>query len=132
MELTLAHRSEAEITVACDGQPSHTFDLRTLIPNKEKDLLQPRDDLMTYGKTIYLALFPPGTLAHHVLETLPERILLITIDNDLDSVPWEYAYGSKGFLVLEYYFVRALLPDQRIAPPTLDTGLHIVAIPSNP
>src|SRR5205085_5828913 len=36
------------------------------------------------------------------------------------------------FLVLECHFVRGLPADQRIAGPTLDTGLHIVAVPSNP
>lgn len=132
MELTLAHQTETEINVICDGKHSHTFDLQELITNRGKELPQPLDDPMTYGKTIYLALFPPGTLARHVLETLPERILLITTDNDLDSVPWEYAYCSDGFLVLECYFVRGLPADQRIAPPRLDSELHIVAVPSNP
>src|SRR5437667_3027666 len=87
---------------------------------------------MAYGKVVYLALFPPESLARHGLETIPERILLVTTDNDLDAIPWEYAYGPDGFLVLECHFVRGLPAEQRIAPPTMDTDLHIVAVPSNP
>jgi tetratricopeptide (TPR) repeat protein len=132
MELTLAHQTETEITVTCDGQHSHTFEVRTLLPNREKGLPHPLDDPMAYGIAVYLALFPPESLAHHGLETIPERILLVTTDNDLDAVPWEYAYGPDGFLVLECHFVRGLPAEQRIAPPTLDSGLHIVAVPSNP
>ena len=70
--------------------------------------------------------------AQRALANAPERILLVTTDNDLDAVPWEYAYGPDGFLVLECHFVRGLPAEQRIAPPTLDAGLHIVAVPSNP
>jgi hypothetical protein len=132
MELTLAHQTEIEINVTCDGQRSHTFDLRTLIPNQEKEPSQPMDDPVAYGKAVYLALFPPETLARHALEIKPERILFVTTDPDLDAIPWEYAYGPDGFLVLECQFVRGLPADQRITTPTLDIGLHIVAVPSNP
>jgi tetratricopeptide (TPR) repeat protein len=132
MELILTHQTETDINVTCDGQYSHGFDLKTLISSKEKELSQPLDDPMAYGEAVYLALFPPGTLARHVLETMPERILLVTIDNDLDAIPWEYVYGPDGFLVLEYHFVRGLPADKRISSPTLESGLHIIAVPSNP
>jgi tetratricopeptide (TPR) repeat protein len=131
MELTLAHQAGSQILVTCNNQPSHTFDLFTLIPH-EKGLPQPLDDPVAYGQALYSALFPPETLAQRALTNTPERILLVTSDNDLDAIPWEYIYGPDGFFVLECHFVRGLLPDQRINPPTLDTGMHIVAVPSNP
>ncbi len=137
MELTLECQARSQILVTCDHQPSHTFDLLTLIPH-EKGLPQPLDDPVGYGQALYQALFPPEALAQRALTNAPERILLITTDNGLDAVPWEYAYGpycsedSEGFLILECHFVRGLPTDQRINPPTLDTGLHIVAVPSNP
>jgi len=132
MELTLVHQNEKEISVTCDGQRSHTFDLRTLILSQEKELSQPIDDPVAFGKAVYLTLFPSGTVARHALEIMPERILLVTPDKDLDVIPWEYAYSSDGFLVTQCHFVRGLPTDQRIDPPMLDNGLHIVAIPSSP
>jgi CHAT domain/AAA domain len=146
MELTLARQSQpgTQVTVTCDGQPSHTFDLRTLIPDADKGPPPPLTDPVAYGQALYAALFPPGTPARRALDNAPERILLVTTDNDLDAVPWEYTYGpygaadpshaesSEGFLVLECHFVRGLPAEQRIAPPALETGLHIVAVPSNP
>jgi hypothetical protein len=95
-------------------------------------LSQPLDDPVAYGKAAYQALFPTGTPAGRSLEAMPERILLVTTDETIDAIPWEYAYSPDGFLVAEYPFVRGLPSDKRIAPPTLDSGLHIVAIPSDP
>ncbi len=136
MELTLTRQSKTHVTVTCDGQPSHTFDLQTLLPNKESGLPQPLDDPVTYGKAIYQALFPPATPAARTLnqerQKIPARILLVTTNDDLDTVPWEYAYGPDGFLILESHFLRGLPVEQRIPPPTLDSGLHIVALPSGP
>jgi tetratricopeptide (TPR) repeat protein len=139
MEITLTRQEETHVTVTCDGQPSHTFDLAILlIPHNEKDLPHPLDDPVTYGKAIYTALFPPATPAQRALQNAPERILLVTTDNNLDAIPWEYAYGPYGaedperFLVLTCHLVRGLPVDQRIAPPQLQQGPHIVAIPSNP
>jgi CHAT domain len=137
MELTLTHQAGSQILVTCDNQPSHMFDLLPLIPH-QMGLPQPLDDPVTYGQALYAALFPPEILAQRALANAPERIVLITTDNDLDAVPWEYAYGpygsgdSESLLILECHFVRGLPADQRIAPPTLDIGLHVVAIPSNP
>lgn len=131
MELTLVRKSGSQILVSYDNQPSHIFDLLTLIPN-EKDLPQPLDDPEAYGKAVYHALFPPDTPTRRTLDNAPERILLITTDDDLDAVPWEYASGPNGFLALEYHFVRGLPVDQCIDHPILDSELHIVAVPSNP
>ena len=134
MELTLTRQSGTQVQVTCDGQPSHDFDLQSLVPAEEGQagLPQPLKDPVAYGKAAYQALFPAGSPAHRGLEATPERILLVTTDDTTDAVPWEYAYGPDGFLVAEYPFVRGLPPEKRIAPPTLDTGLHIVAIPSDP
>jgi len=119
--------------VTSDGQPSHFFDIDMLIPN---DDIHPLVDPVAYGKIIYQALFPPGTPAQLALKSTlsmtQARLLLVTTDNDLDAVPWEYLYGNDGFLILECHFVRGLPVEQRIAPPVLDNGLHIVAVPSNP
>lgn len=137
MELTLERQVGSQVLVTCDNQASHTFDLLTLIPN-EKGLPQPLDNPVAYGQVLYAAVFPSGTLAQRALEDSPERILLVTSDNDLDAIPWEYVYGpfgsedSESFLILECHFVRGLPTDQRINPPTLNTDLHIVAVPSNP
>jgi len=137
MELTLVRQANTQINVTCDGQPSHTFDLKTLAPNKEKGLPQPLDNPVAYGKAIYQALFPAGSPAQLTLNKEQDRILLVTTDENLDAVPWEYVYGpnsfaSEGFLVTVYHFVRGLPADQRIPPPKLDTNLHIVAVPSKP
>jgi tetratricopeptide (TPR) repeat protein len=131
MELILTRQAGTQVVVTCDSEPSHTIDVLTLVPG-EQGPPQPIDDPVAYGKAVYQALFPPESATRRKLEVMPERILLVTTDNDLDAVPWEYAYGPNGLLVLECHFVRGLPADQRIAPPTLDTGLHIVAIPSNP
>ena len=134
MELTLTRQNGTQVQVACDGQPSHNFDLQPLVlsPEGPSGLPPQLENLSTYGKALYSALFPPTSPARRALDAMPDRILLVTTDNDIDAVPWEYAYGPDGFLVANYPFARGLLPDQRIAPPALDTGLHIVAIPSDP
>jgi tetratricopeptide (TPR) repeat protein len=131
MELTLERQAGSRVLVTCDKQPSHTFDSLTLIPG-EKGLPHPLKDPVAYGQALYTALFPQETLARRALAHAPDRILLVTTDTDLDAVPWEYAYGPDGFLVLECQFVRGLPAEQRIVPPILESGLHIVAVPSNP
>ena len=139
MELTLTHQSNTQVAVACDGQPSHTFDLRQLVPDENVPGRppQPLADPVVYGRAVHQALFPPDTPAAQALAAGPERILLVATDPStssgqaLQAVPWEYAYGDD-FLVLDCPFVRGLPPDRRIAPPALDAGLHIVAVPSNP
>jgi hypothetical protein len=131
MELTLALQQGTKVLVACDGQPSHTLDLLTLVP-REQGPPHPLDDPVAYGKAIYQALYPKATAAWIALNAKPNRISLVSTDATIDAIPWEYANGPDDFLVLEYHFVRGLPPTQRIAPPPLDKGLQIVAIPSNP
>jgi hypothetical protein len=130
MELTLTHKTDTQILVTCDGQPSHTFDLQML--TKSERPLRVLDDPVAYGKRLYQALFPSGTLAKRTIDQAPERILLISMDDDLNAIPWEYIYGPDGFIVLECHFVRGLPAIDRINSPTLASGLHILAVPANP
>ncbi len=89
---------------------------------------------------MYAALFPAGSLARRTLALQPERLVLVTTDPGLEAVPWEYTYGCygdegetvAGFLVLECAFLRSIAQSARVAPVALQTGLHIVAVPSNP
>jgi tetratricopeptide (TPR) repeat protein len=131
MELILTRKTGNQVLVTCDERTSHTFDLLTLVPGNN-GLSHPLDDPVAYGKAIYQAVFPQETAAWNALHTRPERILFVATDDDIDAIPWEYAYGPDDFVVLECHFLRGLPAEQRIAPPTLETGLHIVAIPSNP
>jgi len=138
MEITLIQQADQQVLVVCDGRPSHTFDLLILIPDVDEGPPQPLDDPVTYGKAIYSALFPKGTPTRLALEEKPDRILLVTTTRELDAIPWEYAYGrygfeaSEDFLILDCHFLRGLPANQRIDPSVIDSGLHIVAIPSNP
>src|SRR5438094_394488 len=128
MELTLTRQSgkESRVTVLLDQQSSHAFDLRTLSPGGEKGPLQALADPAGYGKALYHALFPPDSVARQAFEQErkqrpgPARLLIVTTDNDLDAIPWEYAYDDAGdFLALECHFMRGLPPEQRIDPPAL-------------
>jgi tetratricopeptide (TPR) repeat protein len=134
LELTLSRPDtrQAQVAVACNDQPSHTFDLRTILPNKTNGLPHPIDDPIEYGTALYAALFPPDSPAQQALDRRPERILLVVVDPDLDTIPWEYTYGPDGFLVCDYPFVRGLPAGQRVTPPAFSSSLHIIAVPSNP
>ena len=134
LELTLSRPDthQTQIAVACNDQPSHTFDLHTLIPNKTNGLPHPLDDPVAYGMAVYAALFPPGNLAQQMLAARPKRILLVAADDVLDAIPWEYMYGPDGFVVSASPFVRGLPAEQRIAPPDTLQGLHLVAVASSP
>src|SRR4030081_1692316 len=90
-----------------------------------------------------LSMLPSFLLARSLVRRLMRNekrcqavcILLVTTDNGLDGIPWEYAHGSEDasdFLVVECHVVRGLPADQCSTPPVLETGLHIVAVPSNP
>src|SRR6266700_2595913 len=96
MELVLTRQLGTQVAVACNGQLSHTFDLRRLIPNDRKEPPQPLEGPVAYGKAVYTALFAAGTASRRELESAPKRILLVSTDNELDAVPWEYAYGAYG------------------------------------
>ncbi|GLV54656.1 hypothetical protein KDH_15030 [Dictyobacter sp. S3.2.2.5] len=131
MELILAQQSDYQVHVTCDGQFSHTFDLQPLRLLGHW-LERITNDPIRYGQLLFQALFPPEAKAWQALNAHPERIVLINMDDELDTLPWEYLYGLDGFLVLGIPFVRGLPNEQRIPAPTLDMSLHIVAIPSNP
>ncbi|MBN1284118.1 MAG: CHAT domain-containing protein [Anaerolineae bacterium] len=124
MEIALILQPDNHAAVALDGAPSHTFDLRSI---PKLDLHKPE----VAGIALYAALFPPGTPARDALRSAG-RILLVAGDPALQAIPWEYAHDGETFLVLDHAFVRGLPADKRIAPPALDGGLHIVAVPSNP
>lgn len=136
MELTLAHQTEMQIAVVCDGTPSHMFDVQPLLTYKSRnqlDSFQPLAEPVAYGKLVYQALFPPQTAAWNALQHKPQRLLLVMIDEDLDAIPWEYAHGPEGFLVLEHHIVRGLPQGQRVQLSEADPAeLHIIAVPSHP
>jgi len=133
MEITLTLQSGVQIAVLCNDQPSHTFDLTPFIP-KEGDETRPQPlvDPITYGKSIYQALFPADTLARRTLSDERKRILLVTMEDGLQLIPWEYAHDAERFIVTTLAFVRGLPKAKRIPVLVLKTGLHIVAVPSNP
>jgi hypothetical protein len=66
MEITLTRQSGTQVQVTCDDQPSHSFDLQSLVPAAEGQpgLPQPLNDPINYGKAAYSALFPAGSPAH--------------------------------------------------------------------
>jgi hypothetical protein len=134
MELVLTRPDSTalQFTVTCDGQQSHNFDLLALIPDKTNGLPHPISDAVTYGKALYAALFPPNSLAQQKLAARPKRLLLVATDDALDALPWEYAYGPDGSVACVCAFVRGLPAEQRIAPPDILSGLHIVAVASSP
>ena len=129
MEIILTQQTGTQVSVTCDGQFSHLFDLVPLLISEEQALLR---DPVTYGARLYEALFPAQSLARRILATLPERILLVPIGEVLDALAWEYVSGPDGFLVCDCPFVRGLPEAQRIDAPSLDQSLHMVAIPSQP
>ena len=136
MELTLTHHSATQISVSCNGETSHTFDM-SIIPLPYANALPELIDPQAYGRAVYQALFLPDSLARRMLDGEPERLLLVLTADDLDVVGWEYAYGPYAdepddYLASSFQIVRGLPPDQRIAPPTLDESLHILAVPSHP
>jgi tetratricopeptide (TPR) repeat protein len=145
VELVLALHEKTHLRVTYDDRESHLADLHPLLLQNEQAINHAIDaDPIAYGKKLYAALFPPNSIAQQALAEMPERLLLVAPDPQLDAIPWEYVYGSFGpddptspdytenFLVLECPFVRGLPTPQRIAPPSTDQSLHIVAIPSNP
>ncbi len=136
MELHLARPDsrQTQVAVTCNNALSHTFDLHTLIFSSTPGLPHPITDHVTYGKALYTALFPPGSLASQALATKPRRILLVAADDKLDELPWEYASptGPGGCVACTCSFVRGLPTEQRNAPPTMLNGLHIVAVASSP
>lgn len=132
MEMILKPLTDAQVTVICDGQVSHTFDSSSLLAAVEQGEQEPPDNPKQYGRLIYDSLFPAQSLAAHTLAAQPERIVLVTGSDDLEAIPWEYVSGPDGFLVCDYPFVRGLPPEQRISAPGQVGNMHILAVPSNP
>ena len=138
MELTLVPETATRIRVFCNARYSHTFDLDPLLLKSEEDNEELLEHPEVYGKRLYQALFPSESRAWRSLPARPTRILLVPESETLDAIPWEYVYGPYGidaderFLVLQCPVVRGLPANKRIAPPRLETGLHIIAIPSSP
>ncbi len=108
----------AKSATLCDGQPSHAFDLLSLFPDDHDPARppQPLNAPVAYGRAVYAALFPPGTPAVQALARETERIVLVATDTLVQAVPWEYAYGLDGYLVLDYAFVRGVIarPPRRV------------------
>lgn len=129
MELTLTHQTRTRISVHCDGSFSHTFQLPLL---ESSDATAFRSHPMEYGIKLYEALFSPASLAQRTLRTAADRLVLVTSEDDIDAIAWEYTYGPDGFLVLKYPFVRLLPTDQRVPPAPSTDSLRIIAIPSHP
>jgi hypothetical protein len=132
MELVLTKNDQNQVTVTCDGQPSHTFFLTDLLPQRQDEQLVLTDPVET-GARLFAALFADGSPARAAWDARPKRILLVAEDPDLDAIPWEYLRGPDGFVVLDAAFARGL-PAAKRQPASDLTGtpLHIVAIPSNP
>jgi len=149
MELTLTLQGSTTVAVSCDEGPSHTFDLNRLLPAEKISGRppQPLDDPLAYGQAVYQALFPPRSLATRLLDSelkrpdapleikagaSQRRLLLVANGASLEAIPWEYARGPQGWLVCELPFVRGLPASERRPAPAVESGLHVVAVASNP
>src|SRR5260370_2803420 len=96
MELTLDLQQDTLVRVVCNETFSHTFDLQALALPDETAVRAFLDHPDAYGKKLYAALFPLETLAHRTLANRPARLLLVALQDAIDAVPWEYAYGPYG------------------------------------
>jgi len=141
MEISLALQSGTTVSVTCDGQPSHTFDLLNLTPDKKiagrppQPLAKPAE----YGRAVYDALFPAKSVASRMLASElkqpadKKRLLLVATTTSLEAVAWEYACDPQGaFLVTLLPFVRGLGASDRKNPPAMQNDLHVVAVAPNP
>lgn len=100
MELVLTKKSRNQITVSCDGQPSHTFSLTGLLPERQDDQVVVTDPVVI-GARLFAALFADSSPAHAAWTARPKRILLVAEDPALDAIPWEYLCAPSGFVVLD-------------------------------
>jgi hypothetical protein len=141
MEISLALQSGTTVVVTCDGQPSHTFDLLNLTPDKKiagrppQPLAKPAE----YGRAVYDALFPAKSVASRMLASElkqpagKQRLLLVASTTSLEAIAWEYACGAEGgFLASRLPLVRGLAASERKDPPAMQTDLHVVAVAPNP
>ncbi len=141
MEISLALQSGTTVAVTCDGQPSHTFDLLNLTPDKKiaGRPPQPLSKPVEYGLAVYDALFPAKSVASRMLVSElkqpagKQRLLLVASTTSLEAVAWEYACGAEGgFLASRLPFVRGLAASERKDPPAMQTDLRVVAVAPNP
>ena len=140
MEISLALQSGTTVSVTCDGQPSHTFDLLALTPDKKiaSRPPQPLAKPAEYGRAVYDALFPAKSVASRMLASElkqpagKKRLLLVATTTGLEAVAWEYACGPEGFLPGLLPFVRGLGASDRKNPPAMQNDLHVVAVAPSP
>ena len=57
-------------------------------------------------------LFPTPSPARETLEAGPERILVVSEVDRMDTIPWEYIHHQDDFLALEFTFPSNLISDQ--------------------
>jgi len=110
MKLSLTINSKSIVAVSCNDEPSHDFKLKDLHLGEWDDEHQAFiiSDPKLLGESLYQALFPEKTLASQVLDTKPSRILIVTEENSLDVIPWEFLHGPDGYLGLDYPILRGL------------------------
>ncbi|HEU5378085.1 MAG TPA: hypothetical protein VFV38_21900, partial [Ktedonobacteraceae bacterium] len=107
MDLALELKQKPTLfRVLCDEQVSHSFDLLTLVLPEREAVQGIVKKPEVYGKRLYMALFPPDSLARRTLESGPARLLLVTRHAAVAAVPWELTSGSTDFLVRELSFAR--------------------------
>lgn len=126
MELTLTREPGDTIAVACDGEPSHTFDLHA-IPRDDPEERPPHDPV-AYGQALFQLLFPQAAAARQALNADPDRIVLVTTDAELQAVAWEYLHGPDGFVVVDHAFVRGLPHDERVDAPNRGRPNHSATV----
>lgn len=124
---------EDRAVVYCDEAFSHSFSLNNVAVEVDgkQHLPFPWADPVGYGKALFSALFPEGSPARSAYDAQPERILLVAVDPDLQSVAWEYLYGPHGYVVCETHFVRGIPSGRRELPASLGP-LQVIVVPSNP
>jgi ATP-dependent Zn protease/tetratricopeptide (TPR) repeat protein len=127
LEITLAIKEGNQVAVFANRQPSHQFDLNCITTGP-----QPLDDPAAYGKIVFQALFPNGSVLNKEIYSGAKSILLVAVHPALQEIAWEYAYGPDGWLVLDHSLVRGLPAEHRIAPPRISGGLNVIAVPADP
>jgi tetratricopeptide (TPR) repeat protein len=136
MELTLIQEIGGEVLVKYNGVESHRFSLKELRDVRSGFLdfrgNQAEKSPRNYGAAIYNALFRRNQPTWQALSHNPDRILLVTEDEAIQEIEWEYALAPSGYLALDHHFVRGLPEERRVPPPRLESPLHIIAVPSDP
>jgi tetratricopeptide (TPR) repeat protein len=138
MPLTLTLRRDApdRATVLNGDVEINHFDPLALRTFEPASAIQPvPKDPVAYGRRLFAALG-----GNQVMSYLPQRraphldsLIAIRTDNlELMAIPWEYVYGSGGFLVMDFLFVRVVprapVPDA----PDPNVPWRLVAMGSDP